>query len=58
MVNEDMSSIPSVKNKPVTRPDSGRLLIVDDDPEVLEPLCEFLSMIGYEVQGLTAGNVR
>ncbi len=34
---------------------SARLLIVDDEPEFLTPLCEFLSRSGYEVRGVTSG---
>jgi PAS domain S-box-containing protein len=33
----------------------GRLIIVDDEIETLNPLCDLLSEWGYEVKGLTSG---
>lgn len=34
---------------------SGRLLIVDDESDLLTSLCDILSEIGYETKGFTSG---
>jgi PAS domain S-box-containing protein len=36
--------------------ETGRLLIVDDEIETMNPLCDLLSGWGYEVNGFTSGN--
>jgi PAS domain S-box-containing protein len=33
----------------------GKVLVVDDEVEVLTPLCDFLKKLGYEVMGFTSG---
>jgi two-component system, NarL family, sensor histidine kinase UhpB len=35
--------------------ESGRILIVDDEIDLLKPLCDFLSECGYTVKGCTSG---
>jgi PAS domain S-box-containing protein len=37
------------------RADSGRLLVVDDEIDVMTSLCNILSEVGYEVVGFTRG---
>jgi PAS domain S-box-containing protein len=39
---------------PLAGASGGSLLVVDDDAAFLEPLCEFLSEIGYGVRGCTS----
>jgi len=43
------------RNEEMKRADSGRLLVVDDEIDVMTSLCNILSEVGYDVVGFTRG---
>src|SRR5512147_1383094 len=44
------------RNEEMKKADTGRLLVVDDEIDVMTSLCNILSEVGYDVVGFTRGH--
>lgn len=49
--------IPQTSSPLTTQPNTGKVLIVDDEIELTNALTEMLSRQGYETTGFTNGNL-
>ena len=45
---------PGTSAQEMVQPKLGHLLVVDDEAQVLNPLCEILSEFGYDIEGFTS----
>src|SRR5512147_1563549 len=53
-MENDLTIKPGTSAQEMGQSKLGRLLVVDDEAQVLNPLCEILSECGYDVEGFTS----
>jgi len=55
-MENDLTIRPGVHAQEMGQPRLGSLLVVDDQVDVLNPLCEILSKFGYDATGVTSAS--